>query len=238
MSTGRVRPVVAIAWRDLRGTYVSAFGIGCTAGFAALAGVLLVLDLRADQARLDGWFAPLFVALGVLVGLLTMRVFAEEERVGSLELLLTAPVSHGQVVAGKLLAGIGMLAVAGVVTAACPLLVAGMGEPDAGPIVTGYVGFVVIGACFYAAGLAVSAATGNPLVAAAGCSALLLGLWSGGLVGRGLSGRPKALLEYLAPSTHATGFLRGTIALSDAVYWLSFFAAALVGALVVLRARR
>ena len=77
-----MRQAVTIAARDLRATYVSAFGIGCTAAFAALAGVLLVFDLRGNQARLDLWFSSLFVALGLLAALLTQRAFAEEERSG------------------------------------------------------------------------------------------------------------------------------------------------------------
>jgi ABC-2 type transport system permease protein len=233
-----VRQALTIAWRDLRAMYLSAFGIGCTAAFAALAGVLLVLDLRAGQARLDGWFAPLFVAVGVLAALVTMRSFAEEERAGSLELLLTAPVRTGTVVAGKLLAGAGVLVAVAAATIACPVLVAAMGHPDFGPIVTGYVGLALLGLAFVAVGLAVSAATSNPLAAAAGTTALLLGLWAGGLVAGGLTGRPRAVLDYLAPSSHVVGFLRGTLAVTDVAYFGSLTVVAVLATLAVLRARR
>ena len=95
-----MRQALTIAARDLRATYLSPFGVGCTAAFAALAGVLLVFDLRGNQARLDLWFSSLFVALGLLAALLAMRAFAEEERSGTLELLLTSPVRHWQVAVG------------------------------------------------------------------------------------------------------------------------------------------
>jgi ABC-2 type transport system permease protein len=120
----------------------------------------------------------------------------------------------------------------------CPLLVAGMGHPDAGPIVTGYVGVVLVGTAFAAAGLAVSAATPNPLVAATGTSALLLGLWFGGLVGGGLAGRPRAVLDYLSPATHVTGFLRGTLGAVDVVYFVSFALLGVFSATSVLARRR
>jgi ABC-2 type transport system permease protein len=233
-----VRASLAVAGRDLRATFLSAFGIGCTAAFVAFAGVLLVVDLRGNQARLDNWFQPLFVGLGVLAALLTMRSFADEERTGSLELLLTAPLRPWQILAGKLLGVAGALGVVTLVTIVCPWLVATMGHPDAGPILTGYVGVALIGLAFVATGLAVSAATGNPLVAAAATLAILLGLWFGGLLADGLAGRPRLVLQYLSPSTHITGFLRGTVSLTDVVYFLSFAAVGLVAAGQVLRSRR
>jgi ABC-2 type transport system permease protein len=204
----------------------------------AASGVLLVIDLRPGQARLDTWFASLFVLVGLLAALVTMRSFAEEERSGGLELLLTAPVSRSQVAIGKLLGALGVLVVVTAATVVCPLLVASMGHPDAGPIITGYVGLVLTGAAFVAAGLAVSAATANPLVAAAGTVAVLMGLWFGGLVGGGLAGRPKVLLDYLSPASHVTGFLRGTIGVVDVAYFVSFALAGVTVAVVELSARR
>src|SRR6202035_4064554 len=103
----------------------------------------------------------------------------------------------------------------------CPLLVASMGNPDAGPIITGYVGIVLVGGAFVSLGMAVSATTANPLISATGTAALLLGLWFGGLVGGGLTGQPRAVLDYLSPANHVTGFLRGTISVVDVVYFVS-----------------
>jgi ABC-2 type transport system permease protein len=80
---------------------------------------------------------------------------------------------------------------------------------------------VVVGAAFVAVGLAVSASTSNPLVAAAGTAASLLALWFGGLLGGGLTGRPKVVLNYLSPASHVTGFLRGTLGLTDLIYFAS-----------------
>jgi len=233
-----VRQALAIASRDLRATYASAFGVGCTAAFAGLSGVLLVFDLRGNQARLDLWFSFLFVALGLLAALLSLRSFAEEERAGTLELVLTSPVRYWQVALGKLLGVLGVLAVVIAATVACPLLVASMGKPDAGPVLTGYAGLVLLGAGFLAVGLAVSAATANPLVAAAGTAAVLVALWLGGVLAGGLGGRPHLVLEYLSPASHVTGFLRGTLAVVDVTYFASMVAVGFAGAIAVLRTRR
>ena len=225
-----MRAAIAIASRDLRATFASPLGYGLVAGYLALAGFLLVIALRAGEARLDDWFAPLFILTGLLCSLLTMRVFAEEEHSGSLELLLTAPVRPGQVVAGKLL---GVLAVLGVVVAAtltAPIVVTVLGDPDLGPIVSGYAGLLLLGIAFSAMGLVASAATASQLVAAASSAGMLLGLWFGAAAVGSLS--------YLSPSTHIGGFLRGTITLVDVVYFVSFAVVSAATATVVLRARR
>jgi ABC-2 type transport system permease protein len=227
-----------IAGRDVRATFGTPFGYGLTAGFLALAGLLLVLTLRDGEARLDGWFAPLFVVTGVLAALLTMRSFAEEERTGSLELLLTAPVGLWQVVTGKLLGLTAVLAAVLAGTIVAPLLVASMGDPDPGPILTGYLGLILVGVSFLAVGLAASAATSSQLVASAASAGLLLGLWFGAGLASGLTGRPRVVLEYLSPSTHVTGFLRGTVSVVDVTYFLSLAALGLLATGLIVRGRR
>jgi ABC-2 type transport system permease protein len=228
----------AIARRDLVATFVSPFGIGCTAAFAALSGVLLVVELRAGEARLDQWFAALFVALGLLAALLSTRAFADEERTGSLELLLTAPTSAWHVVIGKL-AGLGGVVVAVVVaTLACPWLVTQMGDPDPGPILTGYAGMLLLGLAFVAVGIAVSASTANPLVSAAGSAGILAALWLCGVLAGGLHGVAQQVLRYISPASHVTGFMRGTLGAVDVTYFVSLTLVAVASARWTIRARR
>jgi len=113
-----------------------------------------------------------------------------------------------------------------------------MAEPDVGPILTGYVGLLLLGVSFVAVGIAVSATTPNPLVSAGGSVAVLAALWLCGVLAGGLHGWVQAVLRYVAPSSHVTGFLRGTLALTDVTYFVSFTIVALVSARAVLRARR
>jgi ABC-2 type transport system permease protein len=233
-----MRQARLIAWRDLRALYGTAYGYGLTAGFLGAAGVLLVLALRGGQARLDGWFAPLYVLLGVLAPLLAMRSFAEEERTGSLELLLTSPVRHRTLVAGKLLANLGMLGVLLLGTVVCPMLVGSMGGPDWGPVMTGYAGLVFVGVAFVSVSLATSAATSSQLVATTASAGLLLLLWFGAGVASGFQGTTRFVVEYLSPSTHVVGFLRGTLAIGDVAYFVTLTGLALAATVGILRARR
>jgi ABC-2 type transport system permease protein len=233
-----MRSAITIAGREIRSTFGTPFGWGLAAGFLALAGVLLVLALRAGEARLDGWFGPLFVLAGVICPLLTMRSFAEEERSGSLELLLTAPVRRWQVVLGKLLGAGAVLGVLFAVTVTAPLLVASAGDPDAGPIYTGYIGLALAGVAFLAVGLAASSATSSQLVAAAISAGVLLGLWFGAGIADAFSGTARAVLRYLSPSTHVTGFLRGTLSLPDIVFFVSLAGVALWASVAILESRR
>lgn len=234
-----LRRVAAVAGRELRSTFGTAFGYGLVAGFLALAGLLLVFALRAGEARLDSWFAWLFVAFGVLAPLLAMRTLADEERSGSLELLLTSPVRTGEVVAGKLVGVVALFVLLVAGTLVCPWLVARMGDPDPGPIVTGYIGLVLVGLGFLAVGLAASAATSNQLVAAASAAGLLLALWFGAGLADALGGGAVAsTLRYLSPSTHVTGFLRGTLAIADVTYFLGMCVLGALAAVTIVEARR
>jgi ABC-2 type transport system permease protein len=228
-----------IAGRELRSAFGTAFGFGLVAGFLAFAGLLLVLAQRAGAARLDDWFAWLFIATGVLAPLLAMRTLADEERAGSLELLLTSPVRTAEVVGGKLLGVVSLFVLLVIGTLVCPWLVARMGNPDAGPIVTGYVGLVLVGVAFLSVGLAASAATANQLVAAAASAGLLLALWFGAGIADGLGdGAVRTVLRYLSPSTHVTGFLRGTLAAGDVAYFVSLAVVGVYAAVAIVEARR
>ncbi|MGH9184455.1 MAG: ABC transporter permease, partial [Acidimicrobiales bacterium] len=208
------------------------------AGFLALAGVLLVGALRTGEARLDGWFSPLFALSAVLCALLAMRTFAEEERTGSLELLLTAPLRPWQVVLGKLTGTVAVFAAAVAATVTAPVLVATMGNPDLGPVVTGYAGWLLLGVAYCAVGVAASTATASQLAAGAATAGLLLGLWFSDAVTDGMNGTVGRILAYGSPGNHVDGFLRGTIAAADVVYFVSMTVLAGAVAATILRARR
>ncbi|MGI8662346.1 MAG: Gldg family protein [Acidimicrobiales bacterium] len=233
-----MRTALVVAGRDIRATFGSPFGFGLTAGYLAVSGLLLVLALRAGQARLDGWFAPLFVLTAVLCALLTMRSFADEERSGSLELLLTAPVRPVHVVLGKVLGAVTVLGVVALLTISAPIVVTLLGDPDGGPILTGYIGLVLLGALCCAIGVATSATTGNQLVAGAASGGGLLAFWFAASVSGALPGTAAAVLTYASPSTHVNGFLRGTVTFSDVVSFVSVSVLAVACAAVIVRARR
>src|SRR5439155_17935599 len=158
---------------------------------------------------------------------LTMRLLAEEQRTGTIELLLTSPVRDTELVVGKFVAGLGLVASMLALTVFYPILLSIYGSPDRAGIIGGYVGALLFGAAAVAVGLLTSALTSNQIVAAILCFAILLVLWAidglGGLAG----GTAGAVLSYVAMYSHFTDLSRGVINSQDVVYFLSITAAAL-----------
>ncbi len=115
----------------------------------------------ADVRPLFGWMPLLLI---FLVAALSMRAWAEERRGGTLELLLTAPISPSALVLGKFFAGVALVAIALALTLPLPLTVALLGPLDWGPVVGGYVAALALASAYVAIGLWVSSRTDNQIV--------------------------------------------------------------------------
>lgn len=169
-------------------------------------------------------FAPMFqnvaVTLLLLVPLVTMRLLAEEKRNRTMQLLLTSPVRLGEIVAGKFAAATVLLSAILLLTLYMPVMVGAYGTLDWGPILTAYLGLILLISSFAAIGLFTSSLTESQIVAAVLTFGILLVFWilgwgsqQGGVVG--------ALCEHLSIVTHLDGFLQGTVELKSVVYYLS-----------------
>lgn len=166
--------------------------------------------------------------LVVTTPFLSMRLVAEERRAGTLELLLTSPVRPATVIAGKYLAALVVLLAALAIVALFPafLSVAGRGA-QGGPGVewatvgAGFLGLFLLGAACLAVGLAFSALSATPVVAALSSLPVLLGLWLAGLFTVGAGTAARSLSAGLSASEHLAPFLQGRIALADVLYFLS-----------------
>jgi ABC-2 type transport system permease protein len=242
--------VLTLSLRELRSQFVSPVGWVLGSAFLLLAGYfffMLVMEFTRllsnytmyaqitqnpallEQVSLNefvvtGLFANLLVLFLFLVPALTMRCFAEERRQGTDELLLTAPVTPGQIVTGKYLGlltlGIGLLAASGLYLG----LLLHYGDPEAGPIFTGLLGLALAMAAMIALGMAVSAATENQVVAGFGSFVLFLLLflvdWPADSVGGWLG----EFLEGISLRHRFEGFARGLVASPDVIYFLSLAA--------------
>ena len=172
----------------------------------------------------DGILRPLFgnmsIILLLLLPLLTMRLFAEEKKQGTFELLLTYPVRDSEVVAGKFLATTTTFAAMLVCTLLYPLLLALFSDPEPGPIISGYLGLFLMGCTFISIGTFFSSLTSNQLVA--GVNAFGVGLffliigWSVPFVGPRFAG----LLGQLSLLQHFEGFSKGIVDTQDVSYYL------------------
>ena len=174
----------------------------------------------ADLRPLFDWMP---VLLGFLVAALTMRLWSEERRAGTLETLLTVPVSPLTLVFGKFLAALALVAVALALTLPLPITVSLLGPLDWGPVLGAYLATLLLAASYVAIGLFVSGRTDNPIVALIG-TALLCGVFYliGSPVVSGLFGnRGGELLQLLGSGARFESIARGVIDLRDLYFYVS-----------------
>lgn len=156
--------------------------------------------------------------------LVTMRLYAEEKRNGTVELLYTTPPSVGNIVIGKLLAGIVFYLIMLAPTAVFQLLLFIYGDPELGPVISGYLGLILLGSAFISAGLFISSLTENQIIAAVGGFGLSLLLWIVGW-GANFSGPGmKVVLDYLSIINHFEDFAQGVIDTQHVFYYILFCA--------------
>ncbi len=175
------------------------------------------------------WFFAVFAAA------IAMRLWSEEKKLGTLELLLTMPLRSSEIVLGKYLASLTILLITLLLTLTIPLTIEYVGDPDWGKILTGYIGAFLSGALLLAVGTFVSALTENQIVAlmvTAVGSMLLLALGIEWIVeeindffgGAGVGG----FLAYFSILSHTSNLFRGVLDLRDVIYFLSMTALALL----------
>ena len=168
--------VLTIAWKELEPYSTPFLFYAPAAVFLALAGYFFYTNLgffvlmggmNLPRGLWQYQFMDIQRLLLVLVPLLTMRLFAEERKLGTLELLWTYPVRDAEIIAGKFLACLAVVSAMIAATATHPLLLARITPLPAGPLVAGYLGLWLLAAAFVACGLFVSALTESQLIAAA-----------------------------------------------------------------------
>jgi ABC-2 type transport system permease protein len=158
--------------------------------------------------------------------MLTMRLFAEEQRQGTFELLATSPLTDWQIVIGKFLAAVGLYAlmiVTGLVNVAV-LWIYATNKPEWKPVVTGAAALLLLGSCFIAVGTFLSTLTRNQIVAGILCFCALLGIWTLGWADDPAGGPLLKVVAYLGVTTHMEDMVKGVVDLKDVVFYLSFIA--------------
>lgn len=225
-----MRNVWIVARRELAAYFATPVAVVFIVIFLALQGALTFnLGNFFDRNQAD--MAPFFNFLPwvflLLIPALTMRLWAEERRLGTIELLLTLPITQGQAVVGKFLAAWAFCAIALALTFPFVLTVNYLGRPDNGVIATGYVGGLLVAGAFLSIGSALSAATKNQVIAfvlgVAVCFVFAVASYP--LVTDFLAKSSPALAEIvrrLSVAERFQGFTRGVVALRDLIYFASF----------------
>jgi ABC-2 type transport system permease protein len=237
-----MRNILAIAGREVRAYFATPVGWLVLCAFLLITAFFFLLMLgmynmqaaemaynpyAGSEMNLDEYLvAPFFgntaVILLFICPLLTMRLFAEDRKSRSLELLLTSPASTTEIVLGKYLGAVGFFAIILLCTAHYPAQLFWMGEPDPGVMASSYLAVLLLGSCFMAVGLLSSAMTENQIVAAVISFVTLLGLWILGWGEELASGTLKEVLSYASLINRMEDLTKGLIHTQDLVYYLSF----------------
>jgi len=211
--------------KELRAFLVAPLTYVLTGVFLALGGYFFwATVVTSGIASLAGFFGNTTIVLIFLMPVLTMRLWSDEEAKGTAELLLTSPVSLGQIVVGKYLAALTLFLGMLLLTAGYPLVLYLFGTPQTGPVIAGYIGFLLLGAAFIAVGMFTSTLTDNQVIAAVSGFGILLLIWLLQWAGDALGGGVGTVLSNLSAITHFIGFSEGLIATPHLIYYVALIA--------------
>ena len=208
--------------KEVRTLFSSPIAYSVIAVFIVLSGYTFTVTLFVSkQATLVHIFFQSAVELILLVPLITMRQFAEERRSGTLELLLTSPVREIDIVVAKFIASMVVVLAMTSLTLIYATVLAVYGQPDWGPIYSGYLGLVLFGAALLSIGLMLSALTANQIVAAVVSLGLFGLLWAIDTLASLLPQPFENWLLGLSLLAHFTPFAVGAMYASDFGFFLS-----------------
>ena len=169
----------------------------------------------------QGLLSTLGVVLLFMVPMITMALFSEEKKRGTMELLLTAPITDAQVVLGKFFAAAAFFALLLACTWVEMLLLFAYSDPAIGPMFTAYLGLLLYGLAVVSIGMFISTLTENQIVAAVITFGLSMVLWLVDVMARGASESAKGVLTYLSLLSHLDDFLKGVLDTSHVIFYLS-----------------
>jgi len=228
-----------IVKRELGAYFTGAVGYIVIGLFLLISGFLFFnVFFLENRAELRRFFSTLPVLLAFFIPAVTMRLFAEERKSGSLETLMTLPVSSVDVVMGKFWASLAFTSVMIAPTLVYALTASLFGSLDAAPVVCGYLGAVFLAAAFCSVGLFASASTKNQIVAffIGWALCILLALIDQFLLF--LPARLANFLGYLSAGSHFTSVSRGIVDSRDLVYFVSLTAVFLTLTVKTIDSRR
>jgi ABC-2 type transport system permease protein len=236
-----LRNISAIAGKELRGYFASPVAWVMMGLFALIFGWFFLSYLtyfvrNSMQAMFGGGpqtmnvnmelIRPLLSNASVLVlfllPMVTMRAYSEEKRSGTIELLLTSPLTDFEIIAGKFIGAVGLYLALLAVTAVYIGILFLYGRPEWRPIVAGYLGLLLLGGCFIAIGLFISSTTKNQMVAGAATFVVGLLFWIVSWFADSAGPTTAQVLSYLSITEHFDDFGKGIIDSKHIVYYLSF----------------
>ncbi|MDA0987712.1 MAG: ABC transporter permease subunit [Chloroflexi bacterium] len=219
-----MKNTLSIAWKETRTYFVSPMAYIIMAVYAGLAAYYFVTSISGvlPEATIRGYIFPSTFIFTLLAPIITMRLLAEEQKMGTLELLMTSPVRDYEIVLGKFLAAMASLLSLLVPTVYLVILLTLFATPDMGPILSAYLGLVFFGMAALSVGLFASSLSGNQIVAAVLAMGILLILSIVDLTSSYAGGIFTELVLQISITTHLESFVRGVIDTHDLIYYVIF----------------
>ena len=217
-----MRTFAALLLKEEKAIFTSPIAYVVLSVFLVIMGYTFTLTLFVSHApSLIHIFFQIYVLLLLTVPIITMRLVAEERRLRTIELLLSAPVSDVAVIFAKYLASLSLVALMLALAGAYAVTLGVLGSPDWGPIWSGYLGLLLLAAALVAVGLFTSSLVNNQVVAALLSLSLFLLLWIIDHFGWLLPDPFDAFVVNLSLLVHFSPFATGSLFLSDAGYFIS-----------------
>jgi ABC-2 type transport system permease protein len=217
-----MKNTLTIAQKEFKSYLASPMAYVVTGIFLVLTGVFFGVSSSTYYATsISGFLESGSIILLLLAAVLTMRLIAEERKIGTIELLLTAPVRDSEIILGKFLGSLGILVVMLALTLYYPFLLFIFGDPDIGPILTGYLGIFLLGSTCLSIGLFASSLTSNQIVSAVVAGGILFALWFIGVAAGYLPEALGEIINYFSLSYYFSDFVMGIIDTRSIIYYLS-----------------
>jgi ABC-2 type transport system permease protein len=220
-----MRNVSAIFQREIKAYFFSPIAYVVISVFLVASGFFFAGNLQFwKEASLKGSLDSIQFFLLLLTPVITMKLFSDETKSGTIETLMTSPVTDFDVVFGKFLAALGLYAVMILPTWMYVVFLSFFGNPDFGPIISSYIGLILMGGLFVSIGLLISSLTRNQVVAAVIGIVSLIILWVIGFLSTYGEGWFYEGLRYCGTFDHWESFTKGIVDTRDVIYYLSFTA--------------
>ncbi len=217
-----MRNIPALARREMTSVFFSPLGYVLLTIFLFFSGFFFfALYAESLKASMNDMVEVIVFLFLVAAPFLTMRLLSEEYRSGTIETLMTAPVTDAEIVLAKFAGVTAFFLFMLAPTLVYVAILANLGEPDLGPVVSAYIGIVLMGMQFLALGLFCSALTRSQIVAGVATLILLLLIWLMGEFAATMTGRLGAVLRYAGTMNHLRAFTKGTIAFRSLFYFVS-----------------
>ena len=251
-----MRFITVIAVKEIRTYFGSPMAYVVSAAFLAITGFFFVASVSDAfaEASIRGYLAGAVFFMIFMSPALTMRLIAEEQKLGTLELLLTSPIREFEIVIGKFIAAFVMTAIMTGLSLYFVVVLFVYGDPDIGPLLSGFLGLGLYAAATLAVGLFASALSSNQIVGLIVGSGILIALTIIDFVSERLTGLASQVLDGfqlgasfsvfdldsfgVAQGGHFADFAKGIISVSDIAYYISLTAVFLLLTVLVLEARR